>query len=71
MPEPDWLTKLVTTQDETDAEIVYGRWVLPDGVQIPKPLEEVGFLRPKQFGSLNRYGVPRGAATCNVLLARA
>jgi succinoglycan biosynthesis protein ExoM len=71
VPEPDWLTELVTTQDETDAEIVYGRWVLPDGVQIPKLLEQVGFLRPKQFGSLNRYGVPRGAATCNVLLARA
>jgi glycosyltransferase involved in cell wall biosynthesis len=70
IPERDWLTELLATQRATGAEIIYGRWILPEEVQIPKLLEEVGFLRPKQFESLNRYGVPRGAATCNVLLAR-
>jgi glycosyltransferase involved in cell wall biosynthesis len=69
-PEPDWLKELVATHRTSEAEIVYGRWALPEGARLPGFLEEVGFLRPKQLTSLNRFGVPKGAATCNVLLAR-
>lgn len=69
-PSPSWLRELVLAQRESGAEIVYGRWALPEAAVIPKHLDEVGFLRPKQFASLNRFSVPRGAATCNVLIAR-
>jgi succinoglycan biosynthesis protein ExoM len=71
LPRPDWLVHLVDRQRVSGADLVTGIWQLPDNLTIPGSLSTIKFLRPPEFDSLNRWGSPHGAATCNVLIGRA
>lgn len=70
-PEPAWLKELVAAQTATGADVVYGCWALPDGTSLPGWCRDIGFLKAPRLDRPNRYGMPRGTASCNVLISRA
>jgi succinoglycan biosynthesis protein ExoM len=70
LPRPDWLVRLVERQRTTGADLVAGRWQLPEKLSIPKSLRAIEFLRPPESYRMNRWGTPFGVGAGNVLIGR-
>ncbi|MEM6579885.1 MAG: glycosyltransferase family 2 protein [Pseudomonadota bacterium] len=72
IPQRDWLLQLVNCQLETEADLVFGSWVLDD--QMPEWARESGIFRSptksKQGKKGGRYGLPDCASTCNLLVSK-
>lgn len=69
-PQPDWLVQLVAVWRRTGAAIVFGGSRHPPDAPIPRCLKGLAQFRPSQLDVIGADGLPRGIATCNVLLAR-
>jgi succinoglycan biosynthesis protein ExoM len=71
-PQPDWLIQLLDRQAVTDADLVFGTWVLD--THMPQWARESGIFRSpikaKHQNKGGRYGLPGCASTCNVLAGR-
>ena len=71
-PQPDWLIQLLDRQAVTDADLVFGTWVLD--TQMPQWARESGIFRSpvkaKHENKGGRYGLPGCASTCNALVGR-
>lgn len=71
-PQPDWLRHLLEKQSETGADLVFGTWVLD--ALMPEWARNSGIFRspdePKPVKPGSRYGLPKSASTCNVLVSR-
>jgi succinoglycan biosynthesis protein ExoM len=72
LPRPDWLAALASQQKKSRADIVFGCWVAATS-------EPEWALRYRVFKSMphgkddqkpGRFGLPRMASTCNVLIGR-
>jgi succinoglycan biosynthesis protein ExoM len=70
IPQPDWLWRLVRRQRETEADLVFGTWRLPDSPRLPRWLERTRYFRPPRRDDRNRFGLPGWAGAYNVLLSR-
>ncbi len=72
IPSADWLLQLLTRQQDTGADLVFGSWVLDQ--QMPDWARESGIFRSptktKQDKKGGRYGLPDCASTCNLLVGR-
>jgi hypothetical protein len=69
-PQPDWLDQLVTVWRRTGAAIVFGGSRHPTNAPIPRSLKGLAPFQPSRLDVIGADGLPRGVATCNVLLAR-
>ncbi len=69
-PEPDWLRRLVDKQQSSDADFVFGAWRQGRTDNAPSWLRKTGAFENPEFGALGKYGIPRHAGTCNVLIGR-
>ena len=72
LPRPDWLLRLMEKQEETEAELVFGVWRPLIGDATPSWASKLPMLSHRKNGVAHKYGVglPRGVATCNVLIGR-
>jgi succinoglycan biosynthesis protein ExoM len=68
-PRPDWLVQLVDRQRVTEADLVIGRWQVPDNL-VPESLRGIKFLKPRELDRMDRWGLPSWAGTCNALISR-
>ena len=68
-PRADWLVRLVDRQRVTGADLVIGRWQVPDNL-VPDSLRGIKFLKPPELGRIDRWGLPSWAGTCNALISR-
>lgn len=71
-PQPDWLLQLLDRQAATDADLVFGTWVLDP--LMPQWARDSGIFRSpsktKQEKKGGRYGLPDCASTCNMLAGK-
>ena len=70
LPRPDWLWNLVRRQRETQADLVFGFWHLPNDLPLPCWLRNSRYFKPPRRNDHNRFGLPAWAGTYNVLLSR-
>lgn len=68
IPEPDWLIRLIEKERETNADIVFGTW-REDG-NLPKWANGGKLFRNAGHDQEGAFGLPKGVATCNVLIKR-
>jgi glycosyltransferase involved in cell wall biosynthesis len=68
IPEPDWLLRLIDKERETDADIVFGTW--RQDANLPKWANSGKLFRNSRHDQEGDFGLPRGVATCNVLVKR-
>jgi succinoglycan biosynthesis protein ExoM len=72
-PQSDWLIQLLDRQAITQADLVFGTWVLD--TDMPRWARESGISRSpakaRRKIKNHRYGLPGCASTCNVLIGRA
>ena len=72
VPQNDWLLQLLQRQEASDADLVFGSWVLDE--QMPEWARESGIFRSpsktKQDKKGGRYGLPDCASTCNLLAGK-
>jgi succinoglycan biosynthesis protein ExoM len=72
VPLQDWLLQLLTRQQATGADLVFGSWILDE--QMPDWARESGIFRSptktKQDKKGGRYGLPDCASTCNLLVSK-
>ncbi|MEP5764472.1 MAG: glycosyltransferase family 2 protein [Halieaceae bacterium] len=71
-PQSDWLIQLLDRQAVTNADLVFGTWVLDN--YMPQWARESGIFRSpvkaKHQNKGGRYGLPGCASTCNALVGR-
>jgi glycosyltransferase involved in cell wall biosynthesis len=71
-PQSDWLIQLLDRQAVTNADMVFGTWVLD--THMPQWARESGIFRSpvkaKHENKGGRYGLPACASTCNALIGR-
>ncbi len=71
-PQSDWLIQLLDRQAVTNADLVFGTWVLD--THMPQWARESGIFRSpvkaKHENKGGRYGLPGCASTCNALIGR-
>lgn len=71
-PQSDWLIQLLDRQAITQADMVFGTWILD--AEMPQWARESGLSRSpvkaRQKKKSRRYGLPGCASTCNVLIGR-
>jgi succinoglycan biosynthesis protein ExoM len=71
-PQSDWLIQLLDRQAITQADLVFGTWVLD--TDMPQWARESGISRSPVKARWkvknHRYGLPGCASTCNVLIGR-
>ena len=71
-PQSDWLIQLLDRQAVTNADLVFGTWVLDS--LMPQWARESGIFRSpvkaKHENKGGRYGLPGCASTCNALVGR-
>jgi succinoglycan biosynthesis protein ExoM len=72
LPQSDWLIQLLDRQAVTEADLVFGTWVLDN--DMPQRARESGIFRlpvkAKHQNKGGRYGLPVFSSTCNVLVGR-
>lgn len=72
LPRSDWLLQLLERQQATNADLVFGSWIMDE--QMPEWAQESGIFRPpikvRREKKGGRYGLPSCASTCNVLVGR-
>lgn len=68
IPEPDWLIRLIEKETETDADIVFGMW--REDANLPKWANGGKLFRNAGHDQEGAFGLPKGVATCNVLIKR-
>jgi glycosyltransferase involved in cell wall biosynthesis len=68
LPEPDWLIELIEKQQKTGADVVFGTWRLD--AELPGWLRDTGLFKEPRHDKPGAYGLPKGVATCNVLIGR-
>ena len=72
VPRLDWLTQLLDCQASSQADLVFGSWVLDE--QMPDWARDSGIFRSptksKQEKKGGRYGLPDCASTCNLLVGK-
>jgi succinoglycan biosynthesis protein ExoM len=71
-PRPDWLIRLLDRQTITNADLVFGTWILD--TDMPQWARDSGIFRSpnksKESQKSGRYGLPHSASTCNILAGR-
>ena len=71
-PQSDWLIQLLDRQAVTNADMVFGTWILDS--LMPQWARESGIFRSpvkaKHENKGGRYGLPGCASTCNALVGR-
>jgi succinoglycan biosynthesis protein ExoM len=70
MPQEDWLQKLLGTQAESQAGLVFGSWTLPSSLVIPECFSGLPLFRPPAERHIGRFGLPNWVGTGNVLILR-
>ncbi len=68
IPEPDWLIHLIDKARETDAGIVFGTW--RQDANLPTWANSGMLFRNSRHDQEGAFGLPKGVATCNVLIKR-
>lgn len=71
LPRPNWLATLLDRQAVTNADLVFGNWVLDSNM--PEWARVSGIFRTtksKGDNRASRYHLPHCASTCNVLAGR-
>ncbi len=68
VPEPDWLIRLVDKAKQTDADIVFGTW--RQGANLPSWANSGMLFKNSRHDQEGDFGLPKGVATCNVLIKR-
>ncbi|RIL07682.1 MAG: hypothetical protein DCC71_02230 [Proteobacteria bacterium] len=70
VPQPDWLHHLEAAWRASGAELVFGGWNWCADVRLAPWQEDLKIFRTPAFEGTNRWGLPSGAGTFNVLVAR-
>lgn len=70
LPRRDWLGPLLAAWRQGEAELVFGCWELPRGLEVKGLVGASKFFRAPDLGGVSRYGLPQWAGTYNVLIAR-
>ena len=72
VPEPDWLLRLVETQTDNLADLVFGSWQPRFDADVPAWATQLRQFRQRKIGMKNKYGValPDRLGTNNVLISR-
>jgi len=68
IPEPDWLKHLIDKERQTNADIVFGTW--RQDANLPKWANSGNLFRNYGHDQEGAFGLPKGVATCNVLIKR-
>lgn len=72
LPNPDWLSKLLTQQARTEADIVFGCWQSSE--EAPEWAQQSGIFKSLEDDdkrqSSSRDGLPWMASTCNALVGK-
>src|SRR5262249_5518921 len=69
IPATDWLWRLVQRQLETEADLVFGFYRLPQDLALPGWLRNNRYFRSPDPEARDRHGLPGLAGTSNVLLS--
>ena len=67
-PEPDWLLRLVETQEESGADLVFGFWHVEIDRHLPDWVMATPAFQQPVREAKGYLGMPRWASTCNVLI---
>lgn len=69
LPYPDWLQQIMSQQQKTGADLVFGSRTLPNDLAIPDWLKEISLFQPPKADRTCKFGLPEWAGTYNVLIA--
>jgi GT2 family glycosyltransferase len=68
VPEPDWLCHLIRKQEQTGADLVFGRWSFAAGSDVPAWIRDQPQFRSSDYDKRDIYALPPWASTCNVII---
>ena len=69
VPEPDWLCQLVSKQEQTGADLVFGRWSFAVGSEAPAWIRDHPQFRSSDYDKRDLHALPPWASTCNVMIS--
>ena len=67
-PEPDWLLRLLESQQSSKADLVFGLWRIDTNQDLPDWVKSTPVFQQPDRDAKAHLGMPRWASTCNVLV---
>ena len=69
VPEPDRLCHLIRKQEQTGADLVFGRWSFATDSEVPAWIRDNLQFRSSDYDKRDIHALPAWASTCNVMIS--